>query len=230
MGGQESSAPHFGDTEGPPETRLGANPWERRMILASLPLPGSDLALRPLPIRTTMGPWIRAHGLHRHPVHFGHSGLNRFDDPDKAFGVLYTAEDLVAAYAETVQLVSGAHGRRGPSETWLRGRGWSRLVSVRPLRLVNLVGPDLARLGIDNRISAGPRETAQAWAKALHAHPDAPDGVRYMSRHLGDSVCVALFDRCSSDLLVLETAGFTDDIVVLVRLLQAHGHVLIPAE
>ena len=63
------------------------------------------------------------------------------------------------------------------------------------MRLVEMRGPGLQLLGVDNSITTGPYGPCGLWADALFAHPDEPDGIAYASRHDPDQVCVALFSR-----------------------------------
>jgi hypothetical protein len=51
--------------------------------------PPHDLKERELPIVRLEGPWLRLHAAGREPVFFGRMGLNRFDDPEGEYGVLY---------------------------------------------------------------------------------------------------------------------------------------------
>ena len=62
--------------------------------------PPHDLDERELPIARLEGPWFRLHAAGRDPVFFGRTGLNRFDDPEGEFGVLYMAEDSFEAFIE----------------------------------------------------------------------------------------------------------------------------------
>jgi hypothetical protein len=41
----------------------------------------------------------------------------------------------------------------------------------------------------------GPYAATWEWSAAFHAHPDAPDGIRYRARHDDSGFSVALFDR-----------------------------------
>ena len=78
----------------------------------------------------------------------------------------------------------------------LAQRGLARVTVDRALRLVDLRGDGLARLGADNALAAGEDyAVAQAWSGALHDHPRKPDGVVYRSRHDPSRFCAALFDH-----------------------------------
>ncbi|MBA2713353.1 MAG: hypothetical protein H0U55_07350 [Rubrobacteraceae bacterium] len=62
--------------------------------------PPRDLNERELPIVSLEGPWLRLHAAGREPGYFGRTSLNRFDDPEGEFGVLYSAEDAFGAFIE----------------------------------------------------------------------------------------------------------------------------------
>jgi hypothetical protein len=57
----------------------------------------------------------------------------------------------------------------------------------------------LARLGATAEIlhSGLPYDIAQAWSRALQAHPIAADGIAYGGRHDDDEICCAIFDRAA---------------------------------
>lgn len=188
-----------------------------------LPLPTAALAARRLPIRRDVGPFARIHSAAYHPVFFGRSTDNRFNCPDQSYGVLYLAHDLAGAWVETIRKPQ----HRAVSVSWLRDkRRWARIEVNRPLRLVNLTGSDLVKLEIDNRINTGSYRVAQAWARALHDHPEEPDGLRYVSRHNPSQLCVALFDRAEDAVETVETFRF--DVATMVAMAKRYGHSLVP--
>lgn len=126
----------------------------------------------------------------------------RFDSTNGAFGTCYMAENTLAAFVETflregrVKLVM---------EDELTARRWSRLEVIAPLTLVPCHGPALPKLQTTSAISSGVYSRSRAWAAALYGHADAPDGLRYRSRHNDDQFCIALFDRAAASVRVIET-------------------------
>ncbi|HZO27164.1 MAG TPA: RES family NAD+ phosphorylase [Chloroflexota bacterium] len=156
------------------------------------PLPPRDLAHRRLPIVETAGPWLRLHRAHHGPVFFGRTLENRFDDPRQELGVLYAAETLDGAFIETFGRNPGLNT---VSARQLSQRSLARLDVTRPLRLVDLTGPGLARLGTTAAMLAGRHRRAQVWSRALWSHPDRPDGILYRARYDPSCICVAIFDR-----------------------------------
>lgn len=99
-----------------------------------------------MPLVRVAGPLHRVHRVSRAPLFFGTTGDNRFDDPRRAFGVLYAGESEACAFIETfaepldvpfvtlAQLCDGGGGRssrREPREVLLRTSPRERSVSPR---------------------------------------------------------------------------------------------------
>ena len=133
----------------------------------------------PLPIVSLQQTWIRIHKRVHGPLHFGTTASQRFDDPRQRYGVLYVAAEARGAFAET--FIRGSH--RFLTLAFLEERAISKILFPDPLRLVDLTGNGLARLGADSRLTAGgDYAIAQRWSLAFHEHPDQPDGIWYCSR------------------------------------------------
>ncbi len=162
------------------------------------PLPPPDLAARPLPLTT----WdagssaVRIHRLQHGPVHYspgsGRPPAGRYDSASGRYGVLYAAQEFAGAFVETV-LRHPADPLVSLSE--IEARALSVLSTNAELRLVDLTGPGLSRLGLDARLLSGAYSMTRAWADALHDHPEGPAGILYPSRFDPSQICVALFDR-----------------------------------
>ena len=159
------------------------------------PEPPPDLHGRPIPFKRFDSAWHRVFDVEFDPIWFGATGTNRFDAPDREFGVLYVAGSPHGAFIETF---GHATGEQFVTTSLLSNRGLARVLSTRPLRLVDLTGPGLARIGADQRLCTGDYAYAQPWSRALWAHPDKPDGIYYRSRHDPDEYCAALYDRVES--------------------------------
>lgn len=187
--------------------------------------PGSvlpaDLAERDLPIEVvpTGATFVRIHRTGFSALYFGNSGNNRFDDPHGRYGVCYAARSLEGAFAETCLRQVGA--RLVPLSR-IAVRSVSRLTTAAELRLVELHGPGLARMGATAAVSSGTYEISQPWSRAIHSHPAVVDGIVYRSNHDNGEFCVALFDR-SRDRL---SEGAPDELLAdragLARLLDAY--------
>lgn len=184
-------------------------PW-----LATAPLPLHELA-----VGSTL---VRVHRLGFGPVFFspgpGQPAIGRFDSPSGSFGVLYMAQTLDGAFAETV--LRNPHRRLiDPAE--ISSRAVSVLAVSRTIRLAAMHGPGLQALGTDNAISTGPYEPCGVWADTLFNHRDQPDGIAYASRHDPGQVCIALFSRADIGLEVVSgptpLAGMAAEVADLLR-------------
>ncbi len=162
--------------------------------------PPPDLPARPLPLVALAGPWFRAYRLANDPLYFGRRATERFDDPAKGYGVCYVGDSVTCAFIETLPAIVDLPGRAvlGVYRTALHERGWARvdLGNVgAPLRLVDLTGPGLARLTADADLCSCPAYAMpQRWSRALHEHPESPDGLLYWARHDPSLLSLALFD------------------------------------
>ncbi len=105
-------------------------------------------------------------------------------------------------------------------------RKLSEIELLKPLRLVDLCGSNLRRVGADARLFAAHHSVAQRWSRALHDHLALPDGIRYPARHDPDEFAVALFDRARRSgraHVATETLGATSQRARLARLLDRYG-------
>lgn len=122
----------------------------------------------------------------------------RFDDASRIFGVSYAAESLEAAFAETV-IHEHAYYLSG---TWFVP--WERIEerwSVRyshpaKLRLLDLTGVHLKRLGLNNDISSTNKYAfTQRLSRAVHEQLPEAQGIYYVSRQLNTQCVIAVFER-----------------------------------
>ena len=168
----------------------------------ALPEPPADIDLRHLPLvrRAAGSRYVRIHRVTETPVWFGRDSatsvfrppVNRFDAPDRSYGVLYAAASRDGAFAEAI----GRKPRTFRSDTELAELAITSLVLTRDLSLVDLHGGQaVGALSATGVIGVGPHSLARRWSMALHEHPDRPDGIEYRCRHNSDELAVALFDR-----------------------------------
>jgi len=159
------------------------------------PEPPADLHLRPLPLARESGPWVRAHALRNDPLYFGTNRSERFDDPLRAFGVCYVGADEACAFIETVTVAAPAlaGGRRTIPAGFLDLRG-------------------RATLGADADLcSCRDYGVCQRWSRALHDHPESPDGLLYRARHDPSLLSVALFgDRVDGRIAMARRGAWGD--------------------
>lgn len=137
------------------------------------------------------------------PAFFGRLRRYRFDAPfddpkdPRSYGVCYLGTTLACCLLEVLdpkrqtttahRFVTGAQ-----VEAY-----YAAIATVdRPLRLAYLADDGLARLGIDQRHTAGDDyDLSGEWSAAIHAHGDRVDGILYATRHHNNLYAVALFDR-----------------------------------
>jgi RES domain len=162
------------------------------------PHPPGDLNERDLKLVEVRDSLYRIHDLKHTAIYFRKTDPSskdygyRFDDPKGEFGVLYAAVQEDGAFAE-VFLRELSSKLIDLDEVILRGLSELHLS---PLRCVDLTGEVLRGLGCDNRIATETDyEQTQMWSRALHDHPDEPDGLIYLSRHDPQFRCLAVFDR-----------------------------------
>ncbi|QEI07717.1 RES family NAD+ phosphorylase [Pigmentiphaga aceris] len=131
--------------------------------------------------------------------YFGRSGGNRFDDAEKQYGTCYVALSLVTALAESLlhDLTPRAGQYRISAEDI--ERRFVHSFEGPALRLANLTGASLNRLGGHGELSGTPSyEIPQAWSKAIFDHAAGVDGFIYMSRLMNTEKAMVLFQRGNS--------------------------------
>jgi len=191
-----------------------------------LPLPPEDLRSRPLPLVTVGARWYRLHPPRRDPIHFGREATSRFNAPSREFGVLYLASHPACAFIEVFGRVSGPTFVE-PAQ--LSRRRLAEIRAPRPLRLVDLGGSGLARIGADARLFAGDHAAARRWSLALFQHPAAPDGLLYPARHDPSLRAAAVFDRVKGRWRAKDLGRLDDpeNRTLLAGLLQRYGYGLL---
>lgn len=193
--------------------------------LAPHPEPPPNLHTRPLPVRSTRGPWIRLHFCHRSARFFGKTGLHRFDAPAGEYGTLYAAEDDFCAF---VEVFGDPLDARVVSRSDLRQHCLSRVTAHRLLHLVDLTAQGLSQLGADGRLTTGDDYgLSQRWARALWDHADQPDGLVYRARHDPSKASVAIFDRAKAALRLRRLRRILDDQIRLAQILDRYGFALV---
>ncbi len=146
------------------------------------------LAVQRIPKSRT---WLRLYRAERDPIFFGTTRRSRFDAARGEFGVCYVARQIGGAFVETMV----RDGIREISERRLRSYRVGEITLSRGLKLVDLAGKGLVRMGVDARLNTGDYRVAQRWSSAFYAHSDRPDEILYPSRHDPEQQLAALFDR-----------------------------------
>jgi hypothetical protein len=127
---------------------------------------------------------------------FRRSGKYRFDSPDQAFRTLYAARDFKTCFFETVVRDQGLQIPRGEYEA---RSVVVLLLDTAALNLVPIHGTAAQQLGLNLAQVAGESYAfTQALSRAIHDHPDQPDGIVYRSRFDDGALAVVLFERGAS--------------------------------
>lgn len=172
----------------------------------------------------------RIHNAERSPLWFGpnlgDAPINRFDAPGGEYRIGYFGLSREGAFAEVFLRVP-------PVEIVAVGEiALRRITSIeltRPLRLAQLHGAGLARLGITASATTGAAYAhARQLALDLWSRPSPPDGVLYRARHDDEHVSVALFHTAESSLRVGSPRPLTDDRGWLAGLAMRYGFDLMP--
>jgi hypothetical protein len=145
----------------------------------------------------------RFHAVDKKPIHFDRSKAGRLNAPDGSYGVLYTAQSPLGAFAETFLR---SPGRRLIDPGLLARKAYARLEVLKPMTLIDFDGPGLAILGATAEIVHGPLpyDLPQTWSAALKAHPVEAQGVAYGARHDPHETCLALFDDAPLRVLAID--------------------------
>lgn len=164
--------------------------------------------------------------------HWGRARRYRFDDPAGAFGVTYAAERLDVAFAETVLHEQGAFiaGRWVIDQARLDERFIVQFVRAgsAPLRLADLTGAALKRLGLNNDLCASDDYSASMQVSAaVHTQLPEADGIVYVSRQFNTHRAVALFER--SGVTCAASAAALAAYSQLPQLLERFGVELLPS-
>lgn len=161
----------------------------------SHPEPPLDFERQVLPVTLESGLFYRLNPAgYASAIYYDASGCGRFDIKGQ-LGVLYLGKTIEAAFIETF----GRNlGQRFVSRDMIKTRSLFAIESDRPLKLLQLYGTGLAKLGVDSELSSG-REyrLPRLWCEAIYSHPQQVDGIYYMSRHDNTQLCCGLFNRGS---------------------------------
>ncbi len=122
-------------------------------------------------------------------------GLTRFASPIKAFKVVYLAEDLTTAVAETL-VRDRFQGRAKRKLLGVEAALWgtTEVNATKPLTLIDLRTTGLVRLGVSTEAARGKAQgQGRRLSQAIHDQTDA-EGLIYNSRLTGGA-CLCVYDR-----------------------------------
>jgi hypothetical protein len=144
--------------------------------------------------------WYRLHACAHGALFFNRQPVARFNAPAGEYGTMYMGSELACCFVETFGQLDTPAGTtvRSVSQAQLLAASLSEIVPLRPLALVDLIGPGLRRLDADARLFAGNHAEAQQWGRAFWSHPQQPDGLLFPARHDPSLLSVALFDRAQA--------------------------------
>jgi RES domain len=154
------------------------------------------------------------------PLYFGMEGVNRYDDVDRGYGVLYLGGDLSTALMESVFHQHQWHRKtkRSITLTEVYGRMVRAVGAVQVLTLADLTAPGVMvqQLGLNLEQLASRRyKHTQGESKKIHAMADDTgtalfDGLVYPSRNNYPATCIALFERARHKVHVVDDIELAD--------------------
>jgi hypothetical protein len=158
------------------------SPPQNDTVDMALTDPSAVLKSQHLPITSLEGRLHRiSHRKFPDPIYWSRRGRYRFDSPTAKHGVLYTGRTFETALLEVFgdQWVT----LRITARDFLKEFDICEIRLERRLKVVNLSGKQLNRLGTDANVFASfAYDVTQKWASFFMDHPDAPHGIRYPSR------------------------------------------------
>jgi RES domain-containing protein len=181
-------------------------------------------------------PWFRIHRCrHATALHWGRHDQGRWNAADGSFGVLYLADSLETAFAETyghqVMDSQAPAGVKFLARQELQERCISRITATRELEVLDLRGPALAWHNLDARLLTTREQltVCQAWSRWWHDAVEPPDGLLYPSRLLPRGSNLALYEHGSDgwqeeplgDLMHWQDVSTGEPAVL--EILDAHG-------
>ncbi len=157
-------------------------------------LPAVDLGKKPLPVSAfEASEMFRVHSVRFPAISFRLNPNHRFSHPDAPGGLLYLGEDLETCLWECFGDEILDHSAIAKVDL---GKRLSKVESTECLKLCDLTNLHIRRtLSLDlSALKHTDLSVPQAWGLAIQNHPEAVDGIRYLSRFT-DRPCVALFER-----------------------------------
>mgnify|MGYP001816558298 CR=1 FL=1 len=177
-----------------------------RPDLADIPLP-----LSPIPAGTHLFRLVRGEYKEEGALRFGASDdpakRSRWYAPDASYGVGFFSFVERVCFLETP--LRNPH-QRFVSESELDNWLLVELELVEEIRVVELSGSGLRQIGCTASTISGPHKYTWPFSKALHDHPDDPDGIMHPSKMDPDDSAIALFDRARPALRIIGSVVPTD--------------------
>ncbi|WP_407792320.1 RES family NAD+ phosphorylase [Pigmentiphaga litoralis] len=155
-------------------------------------------------------------------LYYGSAGTNRYDDPARAYGVLYLGRDLPTALMESVfhkhQWL--AERKRSIAITEVQRRMVRAVGVLEDLHLADLTAPSVMAghfgLNLEQLASRDYTHTQQVSAQvhAMLEDDGLPqfDGVLYPSRNNYPAASIALFDRAEAKVIVIDDIDLVEHV------------------
>jgi RES domain-containing protein len=156
------------------------------------------------------------------PLYYGSAGTNRYDDPTRAYGVLYLGRDLSTALMESV--FHRHQWLADPKRSIALKEVQSRIVRavgvLEDLHLADLTAPSVMAgyfgLNLEEMAHRDYTHTQQVSAQvhAMLGDDGLPlfDGVLYPSRNNYPAASIALFDRAEAKVAVVDEIDLVDHV------------------
>lgn len=158
-------------------------------------------------VTVPLGDVVRLSGSPTTEPYWAKRAKSRFDAPARVpkasrYGVLYAAPSVETAFCESTihenSLFNNGAFEVALSELDRREITWYAHPTKTELRLVDLTGAALKKLGLNADISAGGQyKMSKDWSLAIHEATTRRrvDGIRYSSRQHTGEYCYAIFER-----------------------------------
>ena len=148
-------------------------------------------------------------------------GVTRFASPDRAFKIIYLAEDLTTSVAETLirdRFQGKARRRLMASEVDLWGA--TAVSATSPFTLIDLRTTGVLRLGVSTEAVRGKAQSqGRKLSQAVYEQTNA-DGLLYLSRLTGRT-CICLYERALSGSMTVSPVQPLSRLAEFIPALQA---------
>lgn len=133
------------------------------------------------------------------PLGFGY-GNTRFSSPIKAFAIIYTANDLIAALLEVV--IRDTLNRKSNRAIPISELEKHRIASLKPPKEMTLLRLDknlCSRAGIDTDVIMSSRQDqARQLSQTLFDQIPSAEGILYPSRFRNNDICLATYIKAGA--------------------------------
>lgn len=184
--------------------------------------PPADIATRTLPLENfTFEDWRRVHKASFGACYYSGDPANRFSSP--GCKLIYVGDTPSTAFWELYwdDIATVAPPHRQIAKAKLAARKMCAVWANREFRVFNATkAKSLRAVSANAAAFIADYENCQAWAAALQAHPQQPEGIIYPSVRNQGGVCIGLFEgRTSCADLLFTDMGTLDQVQAVSALL-----------